>query len=320
MENDMRKVLNEFGYTIKKTDTGRLFRFWSIDTKSVEECSEYEIDKMFRGLAGYKVTVYRKLGKNDYKITNDFAECLIEELAMKSEKGEWGEYLPSEKKEKPKDIKDYIEEAKSKIEKEDMKDFLNEVKSKVIEKDKTIEKKPDELINQEFIMRDDLRDWNFKEDKNGCRYRERIFDEIKKFGVINWFKAKGYPISIDSIWKNRYTGCIEKLPVISIKGKENLEESWNGLTLWENWLPIEIWNEKELSASYKEGTPEYLERHKQEAKNKKDEEKRSKAKEKAQAKKTLSVFVKPDTIINEPKVEPRCVCGKKLMWDKRQMC
>ena len=111
----------------------------------------------------------------------------------------------------------------------------------------------DEIINKSFIMKDDLRDWIFKEDKKGNRYRERIWELIEKIGDEEWFKLKGYPINSDSVWKNRYTGSLSKL------GEES------GLyLLWENNLPIDVWNDKDLFAEYKEGTKEFYEKREQE--------------------------------------------------------
>lgn len=127
------------------------------------------------------------------------------------------------------------------------------------------------LIDSNFIMRDDLRDWNFREDDNGMRYRERIFEQIQKFGVINWFKAKGYPTNPESLWKNRYTGSIEELQEGVKQGL--IEQGWNGLTLWENWLPVELWNDKELMDEYKKGTSAYVKRIKEEEEDKKKWEK-----------------------------------------------
>jgi len=111
----------------------------------------------------------------------------------------------------------------------------------------------DEIINKSFIMKDDLRDWIFKEDKKGNRYRERIWELIEKIGDEEWFKLKGYPINSDSVWKNRYTGSLSKL------GEES------GLyLLWENNLPIDVWNDKDLFAEYKKGTKEFYEKKEQE--------------------------------------------------------
>ncbi|MBE3092773.1 MAG: hypothetical protein IMZ51_03835 [Chloroflexi bacterium] len=65
-------------------------------------------------------------------------------------------------------------------------------------------------VDLDFIKKEDLRDWVFKEDKVG-RFRERIIDEIEKFGVEKWFKEKGFPVTPKSIWKNRYVGSEETL-------------------------------------------------------------------------------------------------------------
>jgi len=113
------------------------------------------------------------------------------------------------------------------------------------------------------IMQEDLRDWIFKEDLEGNRYRERIWDKIKEFGVEKWFKAKGYPTEKDSVWKNRYCGTLTTLgrQIIDIKWRTIEDE---GYLLWENYLPESIWNDKELSLSYKVGTKEYHDRIKEE--------------------------------------------------------
>lgn len=110
--------------------------------------------------------------------------------------------------------------------------------------------KQDVVIDNDFIMREDLHEWLFIEDSEGKRYRERIMDKIKEFGIENWFKAKGYPLNEDSIWKNRHTASLTTL-------KEDIHHFDNefrtgtfetqGYFLWENWLPLEIWNEKEMN-------------------------------------------------------------------------
>ena len=293
---DMKKVLNEFGYTMKKTEKGNLFRFWNFDRNQTEECYDSEIDKMSKVPTGYRVMINRPLGKVDYLVSEEFAECLTEVLVMKLDNGEY----------------------KSTLKKEETKPVETKTELKAEAKTQTKSKGTGlEIINQEFIMRDDLRDWVFKEDKNGSRYRERIFEAIQKLGVEKWYKAKGYPTSPDSVWKNRYTASLTKL---SERVPNNIiDQGWNGLTFWENWLPIETWNNKELFKEYKEGTKEYAERLEKEAKVKKYEEKRAKAK--TNEKKEKKVSVAPLTIakdvkdINEPKVEPVCSCGRKLMWD-----
>jgi hypothetical protein len=94
------------------------------------------------------------------------------------------------------------------------------------------------VIDKDFIMREDLRDYIFQEDEKG-RYRERIQDEIKKFGYYNWFREKGYVISPESIWKNRYSGheikLEQEIPVLT-------DFEIRAYYLWENWLPKEMWN------------------------------------------------------------------------------
>jgi hypothetical protein len=118
-------------------------------------------------------------------------------------------------------------------------------------------------IDIDFILRDDLREWIFKEDENGKRYRERIWDKITEFGVENWFKAKGYPTNLDSVWKNRYCGGTETAQEEMMGGCYKAEEvsiEKRGYILWENYLPIDMWNDKELREDYKVGTKEYYDR------------------------------------------------------------
>jgi hypothetical protein len=91
------------------------------------------------------------------------------------------------------------------------------------------------------------KDWIFKEDENGDRYRERIMDVImKEIGVEGWFRLKGYPINPESVWKNRYTGSLitlnEDIHRFDNEFRTSNLES-KGYFLWENNLPIEIWNE-----------------------------------------------------------------------------
>jgi hypothetical protein len=69
----------------------------------------------------------------------------------------------------------------------------------------------DEVIDENFILKEDLRDWVFKEDSDGNRYRERIIDVIERIGVEKWFKLKGYPTDEKSVWKNRYGGGLRTL-------------------------------------------------------------------------------------------------------------
>ncbi len=158
-------------------------------------------------------------------------------------------------------------------------------------------------INKDFIIREDLRDWIFKEDKKG-RFRERIIEEIRKFGVMNWFKAKGYPINKKSIWKNRYTGGEEPLEnelcdysMIYDELTNDIEEETpefkkifedKGYYLWENWLPIEIWNYKDLFEEYKEGTSAYQDRMIEEEKSKREFEKKEKANQRKKDKEELN--------------------------------
>lgn len=87
------------------------------------------------------------------------------------------------------------------------------------------------------IFRADLHDYIFEEDDFG-RYRERIIEKIKGYGVKNWFIKMGLPIEDDSVWVNRHNG----------KSKTTLKEEVNqypnfagieqqGYYLWENWIP-----------------------------------------------------------------------------------
>jgi len=132
-------------------------------------------------------------------------------------------------------------------------------------------------IDKEFIMRDDLRDFIFQEDSEGDRYRERIWELINEIGVENWFKAKGYPTDEKSVWKNRYGGSLTTLgDEIYNEGNErrkedNLEKQ--GYLLWENYLPENMWNDKNLNACCRIGTKEYDERQKEEIEQKKKEDK-----------------------------------------------
>ena len=123
-------------------------------------------------------------------------------------------------------------------------------------------------INKEFVISTDLnelRDLLFKEDETGRRYRERIFDEIEKIGLVEWFKLRGLPINDESIWKNRYTGDTETLGDYMEKSRgwairynqdklDKIEVPIVEIYLWENWLPIEMWNDKELFEEYKNKT------------------------------------------------------------------
>ena len=106
-----------------------------------------------------------------------------------------------------------------------------------------------EFESREFdcdIMKDDLRDYIFLCDNGGNRYRERIIDKIKEFGLVKWFEVKGFPTDESSLWYNRYTGT-ETTLADEVAGynnalrKENtLEEQ--GYYLWENYCPKEIYD------------------------------------------------------------------------------
>jgi len=99
------------------------------------------------------------------------------------------------------------------------------------------------------IMRDDLRNFVFCEDNDGNRYRERIMDKIKEFGVVNWFKAKGFPTDESSLWYNRYTGAettlADQVGGLNPRNDNTLEEQ--GYYLWENWCPKDIFDKCELT-------------------------------------------------------------------------
>ena len=113
----------------------------------------------------------------------------------------------------------------------------------------------DLIIDKQFVLDtdlDDLRDLRFKEDSEGKRYRERIIERIEEIGVEEWFKARGLPTDPNSVWVNRY--C---------KGETTLGDEiyndgrWSGFEnqayyLWENYLPIEMWTDKDLHKEYKE--------------------------------------------------------------------
>ena len=112
------------------------------------------------------------------------------------------------------------------------------------------------IINEEYVLKTDLtelRDILFKEDEEG-RYRERVMDAIRAIGTTKWFKARGLPTEEDSVWKNRYCGTETTLKK-EIEGwggnfKHSIERE--GYFLWENYLPIDIWTDKDLHAEYKE--------------------------------------------------------------------
>jgi len=142
-----------------------------------------------------------------------------------------------------------------------------------------------EVMDKEFILRDDLRKWVFEEDKEG-RYRERIMKLIKEMGIENWFKKMGYPTNEDSVWKNRYIGSITTLgeeckghQSNGTEGKFDFENQ--AYYLWENYLPENMWNDDELKEEYKEGTQEYAKRQAEERADKKKWAKKEKAKERS---------------------------------------
>ena len=131
------------------------------------------------------------------------------------------------------------------------------------------EQEQEYIIDDAFILREDLREFLFKEDSEGNRYRERIWEQIEKFGVANWFKAKGYPTDENSIWLNRYTKSASTLGEQITKHLYYTLEKTGGYLLWENWLPKEKWNDSELHLDYKEGTKEYAKRIEEENANRK---------------------------------------------------
>jgi hypothetical protein len=114
-------------------------------------------------------------------------------------------------------------------------------------------------INKEFILNTDLKELRetiFLEDENGDRYRERIIDEIEKFGVENWFKARGLPIEDESVWKNRYTGDtitlkeeISRYDYKSEKVNRIGSIQTQGYYLWENWCPEDNFDNSQMDKS-----------------------------------------------------------------------
>ena len=115
-----------------------------------------------------------------------------------------------------------------------------------------IKRNPSEKDNFDMdIMRDDLRNYVFYENELGHRYREKIMDKIKEFGVVNWFKAKGFPTNEESVWCNRYTGTETTLGeqvrgyTNHLRNDDTLEEQ--GYYLWENWCPKDIFDKCELT-------------------------------------------------------------------------
>jgi len=159
-----------------------------------------------------------------------------------------------------------------------------------VKKEKEKKIVPDNLNFEEFIMRDDLHEWIFVEDKEGNRLRERIISQIEKFGVEKWFKVKGYPTDRKSIWKNRHTAHLIPLEekIFAVENKPSNSDNFEaqGYYLWENWLPLSLWNEKaekDLMSEYRKGTPQYHERIRQEEldakKQKKYEAKKKKVEE-----------------------------------------
>jgi len=101
------------------------------------------------------------------------------------------------------------------------------------------------------IMRDDLRNYIFCEDSDRKRYRERIWDKIKEFGVVKWFEAKGFPTNAESVWCNRYTGTETTLGEQvegcnnAVRNENTLEEQ--GYYLWENYCPKELFDKCPLT-------------------------------------------------------------------------
>ena len=93
-----------------------------------------------------------------------------------------------------------------------------------------------------------LRTLIYKEDRNEDRYRERIIKAIEKFGVKNWFKARGLPTEEDSKWINRYTKCEMMLSeeLTAYARERTFEESC--YYLWENWLPVNMWDNDNYTA------------------------------------------------------------------------
>lgn len=162
---------------------------------------------------------------------------------------------------------------------------LQEIVKKLLdkeEKERAEEKRLRDLtITDDFIFREDLNDWLFKEDDFG-RYRERIIDRVEKFGVMNWFKKIGYPVSPESIYKNKYVGeeSTLKEQVYHMCMQSQLTQSFEiifedrGFYIWESWLPLEKWNDKELHEEYRVGSPAYLKKKAEQEKDRKKQEKK----------------------------------------------
>lgn len=70
-KEEMKKAINEFGYSFKRTDKGVLFRFWT-QFNTIIECSESQI----KGLDENNLIVDDKT----WIITADFADCLKEDF------------------------------------------------------------------------------------------------------------------------------------------------------------------------------------------------------------------------------------------------
>ncbi len=89
-----------------------------------------------------------------------------------------------------------------------------------------------------FREDEDLQKFIWKEDEVG-RYRERVIEGIKKYGVKNWFEKMGLPTNDDSIWINRHNGLTKSTLGIEVNKwgiSKGLEEQ--GYYLWENWKPL----------------------------------------------------------------------------------
>jgi hypothetical protein len=188
---------------------------------------------------------------------------------------------------------------------ETLKKFKEDEEKKEAEEKRLV----DLTIDDDFIYREDLHEWRFKEDEFG-RYRERIWDRTKKIGTAIWFENIGFPISPDSIYKNRYTGDLitlkeEVFHCCCVSEKEEPFDKIlqsHGFLTWESWLPLEKWNDKNLFLEYKEGTPEYLKKKEDEEKEK-NKSKRIKPKPKVVEKENDEMFGAkiPPSLESKPK-------------------
>jgi len=188
-----------------------------------------------------------KLFSQEALETTESVELSVQEVQDLVEKSKAEPKARKKREVKPKE--ESASDLKYELEKEEDK-FLFFEAERVQREEYEQKFKQDVVIDNDFIMRDDLHEWIFIEDSEGNRYRERIMDKIKEFGIENWFKAKGYPLNEDSVWKNRHTASLTTL-------KDDIHQFDNEFRtgtfeeqayyLWEHWLPLDIWNEKEMN-------------------------------------------------------------------------